>query len=128
MTEQLDNGADNRVFLRGVLAVEPRVRALPSGDELCSFRLTVPRPKATYGRMKSDSIDCSTTRSAPQRSLAKCSPGDHIEVSGCLRRRFWRGANGAPASRYEVDVITVRRIRNPPKSKGAARGKPTTTE
>src|SRR2546429_5501968 len=118
MTEQPDNSADNQIFLRGVLAVQPRIRTLPSGDELCSFRLTVPRPQGSYGRLRSDSIDCSTTRLAAQRAVARCSPGEHVEISGSLRRRFWRGASGAPVSRYEVEVSTVRRLKNPLSSKG----------
>ena len=122
MTEQLDKGTDNQIFLRGVLAVEPRIRTLPSGDELCSFRLTVARPKGGYGRLQSDSIDCSTTRAVAQRAVVRCSPGEHVEVSGSLRRRFWRGANGAPVSRYEVEVASVRRLRNAPGPKGGGTG------
>ena len=38
-----DDQADNTVFLRGRLAADPVARTLPSGDELCSFRLTVTR-------------------------------------------------------------------------------------
>lgn len=120
---ELNNGADNQVLLRGVLAVEPRIRALPSGDELWSFRLTVPRPKAVHGRMKSDSIDCSTTRTAAKRAMARCSPGEQIEVSGSLRRRFWRGATGAPVSRYEVEVSAVRRMRKSARSKGGGQAR-----
>ena len=111
MNEQSRDGADNHVLLRGLLAVEPHTRILPSGDELCSFRLTVQRPKSSYGRVRTDSIDCATTRAAARRMVAKCSPGERIEVSGSLRRRFWRSVTGTPASRYEVEVINVRRIR-----------------
>ena len=32
-----------------------------------------------------------------------------VEVEGVLRRRFWRGAAG-PASRYEVEVVALRRL------------------
>jgi single-strand DNA-binding protein len=98
--------ADNTVFLRGVLAAPPTVRVLPSGDELCSFRITVARPPGARGRV--DSIDCSTTRATVRRTALRGEPGDHIEVHGCLRRRFWRSAGGALASRYEVDVAALK--------------------
>lgn len=111
MTRQLPDSADNYVLLRGVLAAEPLVRTLPSGDELCSFRLTVPRPADTHGRARSDSIDCASTRAAVRRTVARCSPGQRLEVAGSLRRRFWRATAGTPASRYEVEVIDVQRLR-----------------
>jgi single-strand DNA-binding protein len=105
MTRQLLDLADNYVLLRGLLAAEPLVRTMPSGDELCSFRLTVPRPAETHGRARSDSIDCASTRASVRRTVARCSPGQRLEVAGSLRRRFWRSVAGTPASRYEVEVI-----------------------
>jgi single-strand DNA-binding protein len=96
---------DNQVLLRGRLAASPAVRVLPSGDELCSFRLTVQRPSG--GRIKVDSLDCSTTRARVRRTLARLAPGDEIEVTGSLHRRFWRSPAGV-ASRYEVNVLSAR--------------------
>jgi len=119
MTELPRDAADNHVLLRGLLAVEPHVRVLPSGDELCSFRLTVQRPKSSYGRARSDSIDCATTRAAARKAIGRRLPGEQVEVSGSLRRRFWRSANGGPASRYEVEVMRVRRLRTTPGGEGA---------
>lgn len=123
MTEQSRDPDDNQVLLRGLLAVEPRTRTLPSGDELCSFRLTVPRPESSYGRARSDSIDCATTRVGARRTIGRCTPGERIEVAGSLRRRFWRGAAGAPTSRYEVEVSRVRRLVTSSKPRGAATGR-----
>lgn len=113
MSQQPPNETDNYVLLRGLLAAEPHVRTLPSGDELCSFRLTVGRPAQTYGRARVDSIECASTRAPVRRTVARCVPGQRLEVSGCLRRRFWRSATGTPASRYEVEVVDVRRLRVP---------------
>ena len=109
--ETADAGAargDNDVFLRGRLAAEPVLRQLPSGDELCSFRITVARPEAERGRV--DSIDCAATTARVRRSVQAAAPGDVLEVSGCLRRRFWRSAAGL-GSRYEVQVRSVGRVR-----------------
>ncbi len=111
MTYNLRDSTSNYVLLRGLLAAEPAIRSLPSGDELCSFRLTVPRPAETHGRARSDSIDCVSTRAAVRRSVTRYTPGQRLEVAGSLRRRFWRSTAGTPASRYEVEVIDVRRLR-----------------
>ena len=101
----------NHVFLRGVVASAAVVRTLPSGDELCAFRLTVPRPPGdpSATRARVDSIDCASTRATVRRSALRWVPGDVVEVTGALRRRFWRTPAGPAASRYEVDVATVRR-------------------
>ena len=111
MTKQAQDSTDNYVLLRGLLAAEPLVRTLPSGDELCSFRLTVLRPEDTHGRARSDSINCASTRAVVRRTVVRCSPGQRLEVSGSLRRRFWRSNAGTAASRYEVEVIDVRKLR-----------------
>ena len=101
--------AENSVFLRGVFAGEAIVRTLPSGDELCSFRITVARPPGARARV--DSIDCSSTAAAVRRGALRCQPGDLVEVRGSLRRRFWRGPAGGPSSRYEVEVASLKNHR-----------------
>lgn len=110
-TEELASAelADNAVFLRGRLAAEPSVRVLPSGDELCSFRLTVSRPPAgrTSSKAKVDSIDCAAMSARVRRRLERATPGDELEVQGSLQRRFWRSAAGL-GSRYEVLVTSAR--------------------
>lgn len=98
---------DNEVFLRGRLAAEPVLRQLPSGDELCAFRLTVPRPVGERGRV--DSIDCAAIAARVRRKLQAAEPGELIEVHGRLRRRFWRSPTGL-GSRYEVQVQALTRL------------------
>lgn len=97
--------SDNYVFLRGRLAAAVEYRDLPSGDALAVFRVTVTRPSADRARV--DSIECASVRAKVHRSLARAEPGDEVEINGALHRRFWRTPNG-PASRYAVDVTTVR--------------------
>jgi single-strand DNA-binding protein len=97
--------SDNYVFLRGRLAAAVEYRDLPSGDALAVFRLTVARPSADRARV--DSIECASVRAKVHRSIARAEPGDELEISGALHRRFWRTPTG-PASRYAVDVQTVR--------------------
>lgn len=101
---------DNHVFLRGRLADIPVRRELPSGDQLAVFRVTVPRPAGDRGRV--DSIECGSVKPRVHRTLARAHPGDGIEVTGSLHRRFWRTPSG-PASRYSVDAITVRLLVKP---------------
>ena len=111
----------NHVFLRGTVATAPVVRTLPSGDELCAFRLTVPRPPGdpAAARVRVDSIDCASTRATVRRSALRWVPGDVVEVTGTLRRRFWRTSAGTAASRYEVDAATARRAVSPGRRTGA---------
>jgi single-strand DNA-binding protein len=100
---------DNQIYLHGRLADAPVLRDLPSGDVLAVFRLTVPRPKGD--RVRVDSIECATVKARVHKTLSRANAGDELEVFGSLRRRFWRTPAG-PASRYAVDVHTVR-IRKP---------------
>jgi single-strand DNA-binding protein len=96
---------NNQVYLRGRLGADVVHRELPSGDPLASFRLTVDRPSGS--RVRVDSIDCAASLAKVRRSLERVVEGDELEVTGALRRRFWRGAAGL-ASRYEVEVTEVK--------------------
>ncbi len=100
----------NQVLLRGRLAEVAEGRALPSGDVLVAFRVTVARPPQARSSVRVDSIECTAVPARVRRSLERMSPGDDIEVEGRLERRFWRGAAG-PTSRYAVNAQTVRRVR-----------------
>jgi single-strand DNA-binding protein len=103
-----DREVDNEIFLRGKLAADPVSRVLPSGDELLSFRLTVPRPPAgDTARRRVDSIDCATLSGRVRRCVQRATPGDELEVTGSLQRRFWRSPGGL-GSRYEVQVAVAR--------------------
>lgn len=103
-----DRACDNQVVLRGRLAAATVTRTLPSGDELCLFRLTVARPPGS--RVVVDSIDCCTSVRRVRRTLERAVPGDWLEIAGSLHRRFWRSPAG-PASRYEVEVHSGRCLR-----------------
>ena len=106
MTKQPDTDqTNNEVRLRGRLAAESVVRVLPSGDEICTFRVNVAREPTQ--RVRVDSIDCASVDPRVRRSLARALPGDEIAVSGQLHRRFWRSGNGL-ASRYEVTVTSAK--------------------
>ncbi len=106
----------NEVVLVGRVAAEGQERALPSGDMLLSWRLVVDRPPPKRPLSEGmrhptvDTIDCVAWTSGVRRTAAGFSAGDVVSVAGALRRRFWRTTTG-PASRYEVEVLSVKRLR-----------------
>ena len=100
----------NEVRLVGRISSGPDERELPSGDVLWTFRLVVPRPAGGRGRTTVDALECAVWGGRARRSVVKWREGDVVEVSGAVRRRFFRTAGGA-ASRYEIDVEGGRLIR-----------------
>lgn len=54
-----------------------------------------------------DTIDCAAWTARTRKAAQRVAPGDTVEVTGALRRRFWRAAAG-PASRTEVEVASLR--------------------
>ncbi|WP_028644075.1 single-stranded DNA-binding protein [Nocardioides sp. URHA0020] len=101
--------AMNEVRLIGRISQRPEQRVLPSGDVLWTFRVVVPRPEGT-GRTAVDALECAAWSSRARRSVASWQPDDLVEVSGAVRRRFFRTAAGA-ASRVEVEMSRGRLIR-----------------
>ena len=112
--DQVDADPDayrNDVFLSGRVAAPADERELPSGDSLVTVRLIVDRDAATRKRsaQRVDTLDCVAWTARVQRTLRTWSEGDRVEVSGALRRRFFRGTAG-PVSRVEVEIRKARRI------------------
>jgi single-strand DNA-binding protein len=99
----------NEVALTGRLAAPATARQLPSGDEIVTWRLTVDRPVAGSSR-KVDVVDCAAFGGRVRRQALGWSEGEVIEVTGALRRRFWRGPGGLQ-SRCEIEVETAGRRR-----------------
>lgn len=100
-------GALNEVRLVGRVSADPIARTLPSGDRLVTFRLIVDRPAGGRSTQTIDALECSAWAARVQRSVLRWQPGDVVEVSGAIRRRFFRGAGGA-ASRVEVEVSSAK--------------------
>ncbi len=102
----------NEVVLVGRVAAEAEERTLPSGTVLVTFRVIVDRPPAARAVPRApavDTIDCIAGTAPVRRAALGWLPGDVVEVSGALRRRFWRAGTGA-ASRTEVEVAKARRL------------------
>jgi single-strand DNA-binding protein len=104
----------NAVQLSGRVSAAPEARMLPSGDEVVSFRLIVPRSPAARRRSKQrvDTIECSAWTARLRRAVRRLSAGDAVTVTGELRRRFTRGAGG-PMSWVNVDLDTCERTAAP---------------
>ena len=106
----------NEMRLVGRVADEPTAVVLPSGDELVSARLIVERPRPPAGQGRSGKVDtfaCAAWPSVLRWRMRVWSAGDTVEVTGAMRRRFWRGPTGVQ-SRYEVEVTTARLVARAP--------------
>ena len=109
--DKSDEGSNrevNEVHLIGRISVDPVSRDLPSGDRVVTWRLVVARPKTPVREAGVDTIDCAAWSASIQRKAERLVAGSEVQVSGHLRRRFWRTPAG-PASRYEVEVTDLRR-------------------
>jgi single-strand DNA-binding protein len=108
--ELVEDEAVNTVTLVGRLSVTPVERMLPSGDRLWTFRVVVPRPVGHGRAGQVDALDCAVWAGSVRRSVRRWREGDVVEVTGAVRRRFFRTPAGA-ASRVEVEVSTGRLLR-----------------
>ena len=103
--------AVNEVRIVGRISQPPEERVLPSGDVVWSFRVVVPRPAgAAQVRQQVDALDCAAWSARARRSVATWGVDDVVEVSGAVRRRFFRAGGGA-VSRFEVEMAGGRVIR-----------------
>jgi single-strand DNA-binding protein len=110
------DSADNTVLLRGRVSSAPLERELPSGALITTFRLSIARastPMTTGSRQTGDWIDCTAWTARTRRIVGGWAEGDRVEVSGALRRRFYRLGSG-PSTRVEVEVLSARRARARP--------------
>ncbi len=110
MTDKEDESpGGNEVRLVGRVSGDPEEKVLPSGDRLWSFRVVVPRA-APRGRQSVDALECVAWSGRVRRSVATWRDGDEVELSGALRRRFYRTGSGT-VSRVEVEAERARIIR-----------------
>jgi single-strand DNA-binding protein len=109
MTEDEEAAPANVVTLRGRLSSTPLERELPSGNELLTFRLVVPRersPMTAASKQVSDWVDCAVWGGRVRARAQTWHEGDVVEVRGALRRRYFRSAAGpSPGTRVEVEVL-----------------------
>ena len=110
-----DPPSHNEVRLVGRLRGTPEQRELPSGDVLVAFRIVVDRPAPSRPLREGvrpvsvDTLPCVAWTAGVRRTASVWDDGDLVEVTGALRRRFWRVGAGA-ASQTEVEVASARRL------------------
>lgn len=106
----------NEVRIRGRVSGPPRHRRLPSGDEVVSIRLVIPRPdraeSSRHRRPGVDTIECVAWERRHQAVMTGLGTDESVFVTGALRRRFWR-AGGVVASVVEVEVSRLQRVSAP---------------
>ena len=113
----------NEVRLSGRVAADAQNRVLPSGDHLVQLRVIVawgpanrrPRsaePAGSFRVATVDTIDLVCWTDETRQAAGRLVPGEHVEVEGALRRRFFGGPGGRQ-SRYEVEVGAIRRLSEP---------------
>ena len=113
-------GAVNEVVLAGRISGDPQVRELPSGTLLVSFRVVMARERTTMtasSKQSSDWVECTAWGSRVRKQAQSWRDGDHVEVRGALRRRFFR-VGGQTRSSVEVEMLGGRLVR-----RAAARGR-----
>ena len=95
----------NEVLLRGRVSGEPMEKEMPSGDRVVEFRIVVPR-KTQEGV---DTLDIAAWTARTRRTGLALKGGEWVEISGAIRRRFWRAPSGL-ASRWQIEASAISRI------------------
>lgn len=105
----------NEVHLRGRVSGAPEQRDLPSGDVLVQLRVVIPRPTtrsrtgSSGSTQRVDTIDVTCWSARARAAALRLEDGAGVEVTGALRRRFFRTGSGA-ASRYDVEATSLRTV------------------
>ena len=94
----------NDVALRGWVTTIATERELPSGDVVVQFRIAITRSEGGV-----DTIDLESWSAKSRRTALSLKDGEWVEISGSIRRRFWKSANGL-ASRWQVVTNEIKRI------------------
>jgi len=105
---------DNVVELRGRVSSAPLERTLPSGAVITTFRVSIVRartPMTSGSAQTVDWVDCVAWSGRARRSVNGWTVGDQVEVTGALRRRFFRTGESS-TTRLEVEVLSARRARS----------------
>ncbi len=104
LTQEFANW-ENAVTLVARVTTEAEQFELPSGDTLMKFRVVVPRHKPVT-KATVDTIDCVAFKPVVKRKSANLEIGDIVDISGAIRRRFWKAGAGV-ASRVEGEVSSL---------------------
>jgi single-strand DNA-binding protein len=95
----------NDCLLRGRVSAAATDRELPSGEHVVEFRLIITRQE----REGVDTLDIAAWSAKTRRTALSLKPGEWIEVSGSVNRRFWQGPAGL-ASRWQIQADGITRL------------------
>jgi single-strand DNA-binding protein len=95
----------NDCLLRGRVSAAATDRELPSGEHVVEFRLIVTRA----AREGVDTLDIAAWSAKSRRTALSLKPGEWVEISGAIRRRFWQGPAGL-ASRWQIEGESITRL------------------
>jgi single-strand DNA-binding protein len=95
----------NEVTLIGRASTPALEKELPSGDKVVEVRIVVARDD----RDGYDTFDLAFWSAYLRKRALTLADDEWIEVSGALRRRFWRTGNTI-ASRWQVEGRELRRV------------------
>lgn len=96
----------NSVSVVGRVSTEADFLELPSGQMMARFRVVVPR-QAPQTKTTVDTLDCIAYKPVIQRKAEKLAAGQIVELSGEIRRRFWK-TGVSVASRVEIEVTALK--------------------
>jgi single-strand DNA-binding protein len=108
----------NDVNLVARITTAPTLRALPSGDEVVAFGVSVRRPTEGVDALPVQVGPAPPAGSRPRagqvgrrvlQAAARLKVDDRVEVRGRLQRRWW-DAGGVRRSRIEVVASSVERV------------------
>lgn len=103
--EEVEDHSFNNVLLRGRVSGAPSERELPSGDHVVEFRIVVKRDT----RAGVDTLDIAAWSAKTRRRGLTLKADEWVEVSGSVRRRFWKAPSGL-ASRWQIEASEISRI------------------
>ena len=95
----------NEVILLGRASTPAVEKELPSGDKVVEVRIVIGRDN----RDGYDTFDLACLSAALRKRALTLADDEWIEVTGTLRRRFWRSGNTI-ASRWQVEGRELRRL------------------
>lgn len=95
----------NDCLLRGRVSAAATDRELPSGEHVVEFRLIITRQE----REGVDTLDIAAWSAKTRRTALSLKPGEWVEVSGSVNRRFWQSPAGL-ASRWQIQVDSITRL------------------
>lgn len=103
----------NEVRLGGRVSGEPTEVDLPSGTTISRFRIVVPRDSTAMTRGSkavSDWFSCTAWSGAARRAVKSFKVGDHVIISGSMRRHHVANGSGKAGSVVEIEVLKAKRV------------------